>query len=118
MNLQDKFYFCLSQMSRLSERPGSLDGEVFRKLFEVSEFSKMDHKQQRQYIAKMTTARDIHNQIAYAKKEGLEQGLIRGREEGVKAKALETARNLKAAGVDVSVIAQCTGLTFEVVNHL
>jgi len=39
----------------------------------------------------MTTERDIHNQIAYARDEGLEEGMEKGREEGSRRKALEMA---------------------------
>ena len=121
-NLQDKFYFCLSQMGKLSERPGNLDGEVFRKLFEVAEFAKMDHRQQRQYIAKMTTDRDIKNQIAYARKEGLEQGLKRGLDKGLaqgKAEgAVAIARALKAKGIALDVIADCTRLSVSEIADL
>ncbi|MEM7496256.1 MAG: Rpn family recombination-promoting nuclease/putative transposase, partial [Myxococcota bacterium] len=42
--------------------------------------------------------------------KGLEQGLEKGRLEGELNKALETARNLLVAGVDLQVISKATGL--------
>ena len=105
-------------MGKLSERPGNLDGEVFRKLFEVAEFAKMDHRQQRQYIAKMTTDRDIKNQIAYARKEGLEQGLDKGLAQGKAEGAVAIARALKAKGIALDVIADCTRLSVSEISDL
>ena len=43
--------------------------------------------------------------------EGLAEGRAEGIAEGIAENKKETARNLLHAGVDVSVIAQCTGLT-------
>ena len=137
-NLEDKFYFCLAHMGRLGERPGNLDGEIFRKLFEVAEFAKMDHAQQRQYLAKMTTERDIKNQIAYARNEGLAEGEARGKAEGkaeglaegeAKGKAeglaegeakgkLSIARMMKADGAEPAKIALYPGLTIEEIKNL
>ena len=90
----------------------------------------------------MTTARDIRNQIAYAKqmgleegrdegiKEGIEKGMEKGRGEGLKEgmekgmeKGMEQERftiasNLKASGVPPETIVQATGLTLEQVAAL
>ena len=43
----------------------------------------------------MTTARDTHNQIEYAKETGLEEGLSKGREE----RNMEVAINHQPASV-------------------
>ena len=41
-----------------------------------------------------------------------------GREEGREEKAIEMARNLKAKGVAIDIIAECSGLTEEQINAL
>lgn len=41
-----------------------------------------------------------------------------GLEEGARQKAVEDARNLKAAGVDINIIAKCVGLSVEEVEKL
>ena len=46
--------------------------------------------------------------------EAKEEGLV----EGAQQKAVETARNLKAAGVDINIIAKCVGLSVEEVEKL
>ena len=81
----------------------------------------------------MTTARDTHNQIEYAKETGLEEGLAKGRvigraeglEEGLsKGRAeglvkgreernLEVAINLLQLGTPCEIVAKATGLSVE-----
>ena len=90
----------------------------------------------------MTTARDTHNQIEYAKKtsleEGLAKGLAKGREEGLeeglaKGRAegreeglekgreernLEVAINFLQLGTPCEIVAKATGLSVEEVTKL
>ena len=62
----------------------------------------------------MTTARDTHNQIEYAKKTGLEEGLEKGREE----RNMEVAINFLKLGTPCEVVAKATGLSLEEVTKL
>ena len=62
----------------------------------------------------MTTARDTHNQIEYAKETGLEEGLAKGREEERKAIAI----NLIQLGTPCEIVAKATGLSLEDVAKL
>ena len=70
----------------------------------------------------MTTARDTHNQIEYAKEtaleEGLAKGLAKGREEGRKERNLEVAINLLQLGTQCEIVAKATGLSVEEVLKL
>ena len=90
----------------------------------------------------MTTARDTHNQIEYAKEtgleeglakglakgrvigraEGLEEGLVKGREEG-REEGREDAKqqiaiNLLLLGTSCEIVAKATGLSVEEVAKL
>lgn len=58
----------------------------------------------------MTTERDIHNQILYAERNGMEKGM--------EEKAIDIARKLKAQGIGTLIISQATGLTEEQVLAL
>lgn len=121
-NLEDGLYFCLKYMGRLSERPDRLDAAIFRKLFEVAEFVALPAEQRKKYIVKMTTERDIRNQIAYAREEGKAEGIAegesRGKAEGLQMARLQMAKDLKANGVSVEIIAKCTGLSAEEIEAL
>ena len=62
----------------------------------------------------MTTARDTHNQIEYAKETGLEEGIAKGREE----RNLEVAINFLQLGTPCDIVAKATGLSLEEVAKL
>ena len=49
---------------------------------------------------------------------GEEKGRAEGRAEGEKSKAIEIARNLKKAGIDINIIAENIGLTIDEINAL
>ena len=70
----------------------------------------------------MTTARDTHNQIEYAKKTSLEEGLAKGRaegrEEGREERNLEVAINFLQLGTPCEIVAKATGLSLEEVTKL
>ncbi len=70
----------------------------------------------------MTTARDTHNQIEYAKKTSLEEGLAKGRaegrEEGREERNMEVAINLLQLGTPCEIVAKATGLFLEEVIKL
>ena len=86
----------------------------------------------------MTTARDTHNQIEYAKEisleeglakglakgrvigraEGLEEGLSKGREEGREDAKQQIAINLLQLGTPCEIVAKATGLSVEEVAKL
>ena len=86
----------------------------------------------------MTTARDTHNQIEYAKEtgleeglakglakgrvigraEGLEEGLSKGREEGREDAKQQIAINLLQLGTSCEIVAKATGLSVEEVAKL
>ncbi len=78
----------------------------------------------------MTTARDTHNQIEYAKEISLEEGLAKGRvigraeglEEGLskgrEERNLEVAINLLQLGTPCEIVAKATGLSVEEVTKL
>ena len=78
----DKWLFILKNLSKLLERPAALRDKIFSRLFDVAEYASLDNIDKQNYVKAMTTARDTHNQIEYAKKTSLEEGLAKGRAEG------------------------------------
>ena len=50
--------------------------------------------------------------------EAKEEGIAEGEKIGARQNAIENARNLKAAGVDINIIAKCVGLSVEEVEKL
>ncbi|MBD8041544.1 hypothetical protein H9625_14055, partial [Phocaeicola sp. Sa1CVN1] len=82
------------------------------------------------YEESLKIYRDWKNTIDTAKikskeegrKEGLKEGLKEGEkigiEKGAKKKAIEMVQSLKAKGVAISIIAECSGLSEEEINSL
>ena len=66
----------------------------------------------------MTTARDTHNQIEYAKETALEEGIAKGRAEGREERNLEVAINFLQLGTPCEIVAKATGLSLEEVAKL
>ena len=115
-------YFCLKNMAKLQECPEVLTHSVFRRMFDISELIKMDEVIRSKVLLKMTTERDLRNQMAYARQEAIEEGLAegraRGRAEGRAETVLENARKFKELGVCVELISQATGLDLDVIEKL
>ena len=137
-NILEGMYFCLKNMAALKERPEALEHNVFKKIFEMSELLNMDEVTRSKVIDKMTTERDLINQMAYARQIAIEKGLAEGRAKGLaegrvegraegrvegrvegemKAKQ-EHAAKLKQLGVSVDIICEATGLSMEAIESL
>ena len=91
-----------------------MQAEIFELLFNSAEIAKFTPEEIVKYERDMTTERDIRNQIAYSREEGLAEGLEKGRAEGLaegiaEGKA-EVAKALKSMGFDADVILQSTGV--------
>ena len=129
----EKLCFALHNMHRLKEKPPGMDGELFTLLFDCAEFTKLAPKEQIRYRHDMTTARDIANQIDYARKEGMSMGMLKGmekgmkkgvlrgrkegreegRQEGMEKERMSIAEKLRGMGIPLESIAQATGLSVE-----
>ena len=82
-------------------------------LYELSS----DAETRARYEAYEKAWRDRMAEIDYAHNDGLKKGLEKGREEGLEKgraeKTLEVAKNLRASGVSIEIIAKATGLPQE-----
>lgn len=130
-NILDGMYFCFKNMSILKERPEALEHDIFIKIFKISELYNMDEDTRSKVLEKMTTERDLRNQMAYAKQMAIEEGLAEGRAEGIaegiakgraegraegiiageRAKAIEIAVKLTATGMSRAEAAAFVGIS-------
>ena len=133
-NDKERFYFCLKHLHELDELPQEFTQGIWAKLAQESEFAEMPLDVKKEYIRIMTTERDKQAQLNYARSQGLEEGLAKGleeglakgleegleagRTEGIEQSKLEIARNMKAKGIDMETICQCTNLTMEQIAEL
>jgi predicted transposase/invertase (TIGR01784 family) len=103
----------MKNMPGLNACPEVLTHQVFQKMFAVSELLNMDEETRSKVIEKMTTERDLRNQMAYARKEAIAEGHAEGRAEGQKEKSIEIARKLLAAGYPKDEVLELTGVKAE-----
>ena len=98
----EKWLFVLRNLSRLMERPKALQERVFTKLFKTAEIAKFTKEEYDNYEESLKAYRDWKNTIHTAEYN----------------KAVEIARKMKAKGVAIDIIAECSGLTEEQINAL
>ena len=134
----DKWMYVLKNLSRLTERPVELQERIFRRLFEAARIAAFTREELDEYTNDMMTENDRRNAIDYARKQGLEEGLAKGRAAGLteghtkgraeglaeghtkglteglakgeKAGKLSVAQKMLAAGLDPKMVSEMTGL--------
>ena len=106
----DNFCFSLHNMEFLEERPVELRQEIFELLFEAANIATFTPEDKIKYDFDMTTERDIRNQIRYAEKQGIEQG--------IKKERIKIARGMLEKRYPVADIVEISGLTEEQVRAL
>ncbi len=117
-NDKERFYFCIRHMHELKDLPDGFAQGIWAKLARQSELAEMPSEVKTKYIKDMVTEMDKRAQMKCALRKATEQGLAEGRALGLEQGKLETARNFKKAGIDITIISQCTGLTLEQVEDL
>ena len=122
----DNFCYALRNLPSLEDRPEPAErNELLKRLFDSAEIATFTADERIKYQNDMTTQRDIINQIAYAKKEGLVEGHAAGVAEGeargeakVAAEKETIARNLRDMGISPEQISKATGLSVEAIAAL
>ena len=121
-NVLEGMYFCFKNMSVLDNRPEVLNHKIFEKIFKVSELYNMDQNIRDKVLHKMTTERDLRNQMAYARKvaieEGLAEGLAEGLIQGSRSKALDIAKKLLTIGMTVDEVANLVDLSADEIANI
>jgi predicted transposase/invertase (TIGR01784 family) len=118
-------YF-LKNLEDFDEIPSILREPVFEKAFSEAEYYRLSPLLQEQYQRDLMAYRDNVNVVETARKEGeakgkaegLAEGEAKGLAKGEAKKAAETARKMKADGVEVSLIAKYTGLPASEIERL
>src|SRR5574344_1614492 len=100
--------------------------EEFQKILDLAKASALTDSEKAAYEESEKHYRDYVNTISYAEEKGIERGRTEGLEEGMakgKAKGLAegkraVARAMKTKGLDVNIIAECTGLSIKEIEKL
>ncbi len=106
----DKWMYIFTHLSNLQDRPKQLQEKIFRKLFEAAEIAKFNPKERVDYEESLKYYRDIKNVVDTSRAEGFSEGIEQGIE--------QTAKKMKAEGLDIQQIKRITGLTEEEIEKL
>ena len=145
-SFSDKWLFVIKNLYQLDDKPKGLTEGIFKKLFKEASVANLQSPEKEEYEESLKIYRDWYNVIDTAKNEGLAEGraegeakgraegLAEGRAEGLaegeakgraeglaegaKQQAIETARKMKAKGLDFETIADFTGLSAEEIKNL
>ena len=87
----DRWLFLLKNLYKLQERPACVEGEIFEKLFELSEIKRLTRVDMEKYRKSILKYNEVRLVADCARDEGreegieigLEKGMEKGREEGV-----------------------------------
>jgi len=106
----EKWLYVIKNLEDLTKRPAKLQEKIFDKLFEQAEIANYSEEEYGHYEHSLKIYRDLKNTIDTAFDEGKAEGRIEA--------LLQTARNLKKAGIPLTLIAESTGLCLEEIEHL
>jgi len=79
----DKWLYVLKNLSELDDRPASIQGKVFEKLFEIAEIQRLKREEMETYRKSILEYDDVRSAVDLAREEALEEGIEKGREEGI-----------------------------------
>jgi len=116
--LFDKWLYALKNLPRLLERPAALQERIFKKFFEVAETANLPKAEYAKYVESEKIYYDMDGAFRTASNKGFERGIKKGRAEGERSKALDSASRMKAKGYPLEDITEITGLDIETVNRL
>ncbi len=133
-NLTDKWLYALKNLPRLLERPKALQERIFTKFFELAEVAALSKEEYAKYWESEKVFYDNQGAFMTADQKGYKRGVVEGHAQGVveghaqgvvegeaKGRAEEriaNARNLKAHGIPMDIIAKSLNLTAEEIEQL
>ena len=110
----EKTIYVLKNMNLFDMSPFKEKEAYFRRLLDVANVNALSPKERATYDENLKIYRDWKATMEYAE----EEAETKGKAEGERLATLRNARNMKKAGVDLSLIAECTGLSLEIIQSL
>ena len=122
----DRWIYVLKNMETIKRLPWAAQNSVFQKLAEIADVSSLTKEERLHYDEALRKYRDTlcvlesaeQRGLKRGREEGLAKGLAKGRAEGLAEGRIEAARNMKAKGLPVDLIAECSGLSPEEIAKL
>jgi len=137
-NRFDKWCYFLKNLESFEHIPAILNEEVFQKAFKTAELANLSPKERERYERSRLRNMEIETVVTEAKEEakqegiqegrkegiqegvekGIKEGLEKGIEKGMKEALIQTAKKMKANGIDIQLIMEMTGLDKEEIEKL
>ena len=109
-------------MEALNRLPWAAKNSVFARLSQIADISALSKEERLKYDEGIRKYRDTLCVMdgAYLKgiAEGMEKGIAEGREKGIAEGVIQTAKNFKNLGINISDIQKATGLPEETIKGL
>lgn len=113
-----KWLFVLNNIEIMERLPKELNNQIFRKLKSVVELERMTPDQRLEYELDLSVERDFLAVLDTRFEDGMEKGKAEGLLEGQSKEQRLIASKFKRQGIDIGLIAQCTGLSIEEIEEL
>ena len=110
----DRWLYILKHIRTMDKIGGYLRQPIFRKMFNIAEYSNLTKEERMYYDASLKRDWDNHSALETAKQDGEAKGKIEGKHE----QALETARKMKVKHYPVEEIIEMSGLTAEEIEKI
>ena len=122
----DKWMYVLKNLPKLDRIPAKLKEDIFIKLFNIAEISKLSPDEYKNYEASVNAYRDVFNikntYFEKGEKRGVAKGLIEGKKQGIiegeKRGKIEIAKEMIKDKEPIEKIIKYTGLTEKEINEL
>ena len=113
-------------MEALNRLPWAAKNSVFERLSQIADISSLSKEERLKYDEGIRKYRDTLcvmdgaylKGIAEGREKGIAEGMEKGMEKGIAEGVMQTARNLKNLGFNISDIQKATGLSEEIIKGL
>ena len=92
--------------------------ELFYKVLDTADVASLSEMDRIRYESDLKNYMDTMSCIEFATVKGEEKGRAEGREEGKAEEKTSIAKSLKAKGINLTTIAECTGLATQEIEKL
>ncbi|MCL2598180.1 MAG: Rpn family recombination-promoting nuclease/putative transposase [Paludibacter sp.] len=105
----DKWLYSIKNLSKLKDRPASVQGKIFEKLFELAEIKQLTEAEMETYKRSVLESNNVRNMVSYAREEGVEKG--------IQKEKISTIQKCLQKNIAIEDIVFLTGYSKEQVIH-
>lgn len=117
-----QWLYVLKNIQKLRRDQLPAANSAFDRVFELCNYSKLNVMEQEDYRKSLLDYEGVQDMVACTREEGykkgLEEGIAEGMEKGKTEMQRQVARQMLSRGMDVSIVAEITGLSKEEVGRL